>query len=1191
MEISHLGSCYYDKIYKFHRTHSKSSIISIMSEPLKMDAEGNIEKKSINSHMYNDLMKTFIQDIEILSEFSEYLIIDFMEERFDIAKIDGTYVTFSWDFKELASKYLNQEYTIIPRESEQLQEIWKEKCLLFIKELKKHFKPSQIVLHEAYKVSRYKKDGEFHDFPNQKSIAQTNEILKGYYEFFKKNYLGIHVISLDIDQNYCDSLHEWGCFPHHFHDEYYKKFLEEVNKLNDSKKDKYDVSIVITTYNNENDIEECIESALNQKNQEIEIIVVDDGSTDHTQRIVKSYADRLDNVEYVFLDNACNPSRNRNIGITMAKGRYITFLDGDDYLALDACEKMINYGEQENADIIVGRMLSFTINGTFETGINNVYNKDRNNFIQNIDQSLNSHVKNNSVIYKFKSAAAKLYKRSLIFNTFFDESLYYGEDFVFSQKAFLKSQKTIFIEDFVYYYRGNIEAETESLTQRKSLDKIDQACRAVEKVNNYLDYHRDEIKNPQIYMERIKKYRLQELVQKMNDFDYFLDIESQDHLITMLKKMKISYLRGATKEDIQVFYIYNYVTMYLLLQGRYKEVIYFRKILLDLKRYKNNYNAFKMRVKRGKLVLSFKADNTSVDVEIDSYLQNAKHINRLVDCSFENGELLLEGVSYFNHINIVDKEQIKHVLVLEHRNSKKKYYIQATMKENSRFDNAKHKYTVGGYTFKLDFKQIHDLGRYDMFLTTTCYGVSKTSKLTGYTRSFNLKCENKYFKLNSEHYELIISNKSSLAIRLNRLNKLKYVVKKIKTSFNLKKSTVGEIVKNRHISRYKKFKLITATLTENLSKLWFANREIWLVGEKTGETCNDNGYAFFKYCREKHPNKKVYYVIKKEAQDYDKVKSLGNVIHFYSLKHLYYSMNAKYIISTDNVNIMLPSNIRPLRKAKRIFIQHGVITFKKVEGVYHNKNDIADKFLVASNIEKEVISNHYGFHPKDIISTGLLRTQYLKNNVEEHNILLSFTWRTHIKSEEHFLQSNYYKRISSLINNEKLNQVLKDNGVKLNILLHPRMIEYVDLLSVDNSNIHFMKFNEVDVKNLIESSSMIVTDYSSILFDFIYLQKPVVMYGFDYFNGNQTLNYKQIENMLPNTFFLEENQVIDSIEQHCKKGFKISKVVQKQYRKMINTKPNSCEKLFNYLSDQNADKIIKRQGISHVNKNKNSRVV
>ncbi len=110
-----------------------------MSEPLKMDAEGNIEKNSMNSHMYNDLMKTFIQDIEILSEFSEYLIIDFMEERFDIAKIDGTYVTFSWDFKELASKYLDQEYTIIPRESEQLQEIWKEKCLLFIKELKKAF--------------------------------------------------------------------------------------------------------------------------------------------------------------------------------------------------------------------------------------------------------------------------------------------------------------------------------------------------------------------------------------------------------------------------------------------------------------------------------------------------------------------------------------------------------------------------------------------------------------------------------------------------------------------------------------------------------------------------------------------------------------------------------------------------------------------------------------------------------------------------------------------------------------------------------------------------------------------------------------------------------------------------------------------------------------------------------------------
>ncbi|MBE5106875.1 glycosyltransferase [Bacillus thuringiensis] len=1169
MKIAYFGLCYYDKIFKPEKRYSQSSIISLMSNPLKINRDENKEEFLHNNHVYSDITKKFMKDIEEISEFNDYLIIDFMEERFDIAQVDNTYATDSWAFQQVYKKALNKEYKKINKDSETFQEKWRESCLLFIKELKKYFKPSQIVLHEAYKVNKYKKDEEFYDFPNLQQIEKENEILKGYYEFFKENYEGIQVISLNRESNYCEFYHNWGCFPHHFHEEYYRGVLKEIEKLEDLENHRYDVSVIITTYNNAEDIEECIESALNQNDCKIQIIVVDDGSSDNTQEIIRNYANRLDNVEYVFLDNACNPSRNRNIGIKLAKGKYITFLDGDDYLSLDACNNMITKGEKEDADIIVGRMMSFTINGTFETGINNPYYKDRNKFIQNIGGYLNSHVKNNSLLYQFKSAAAKLYKRDLIFNTFFDEGLYYGEDFVFSQKAFLKSQRTVFIEDFVYYYRGKLEADTESLTQRKELDKIHQACRAVAKVDSYQKYYRQEIKNPERYMEKIKKYRVQELIQKLNDFDHFLEVESQENLIAALKDMKGSYLKEVKKDDIQILYIYNYVSMALLLENKYKELIHFRKILLDLKKYQNDYSTIQMKLKNEKLILKFLSENSNVDVDIDYYLQNAKHINRLIDFSFENGELVLKGIAYFNNINILNRNQIRHTLILKHRNSNKEIYIESIPRDEAKFNSPKHQYTAGGYIFKVDFKEISDLGRYDLFLKTTCYGISKTSKLIGYTRGFKLKCKNQYFKWENNNYELIISLKSVFAVRLNKLSNWKYSAKRLKTNLGLKKSTIREVLNNKGITREKKLKLMLATLTEELSGYFFNNKEIWLIGEKTGDTCNDNGYAFFKYCRENYPDKKIYYVIQKEARDYQKVKKLGNVIDFYSLKHLYYSMNAKSILSTDNVNIILPSNIRPLRKAQRVFIQHGIINFKRVENVYHNKNDIADKFLVASKVEKEIIGKHYGFNPGDILPTGLLRTQYLQNKVEEHNILLTFTWRNHIKTAEHFLKSNYYKRIESLINNKSLNQLLENNNVKLNVLLHPRMVEYADLFEVNNANVKFLKFNEIDVKNVIESSSMIITDYSSILFDFVYLKKPIIMYGFDYFNGNQTLTYKQIENLLPGTFFLDEDQVIHSIENHCKMDFKVSKTTEKKYKKMINLKPNSCENLFTVLNDKN----------------------
>lgn len=212
---------------------ARSSIVSMMSSPINIDVNGiSLQSKFRKHSLYNDITKKGLVNLGEKCEEIDYVIIDFMEERFDILRIGEAYVTNSWEFRE--SNLMEEwSYDLIKRDEVGLKEIWKEKCMLFIEELKKNFKPEQIILHEAYMVFQYKKNESLYEFKDKENIEKMNSILKEYYSFFKENFSGIHVWSFNQKENYCDSNHIWGCQPYHFYDEYYlqgNSFLESKLK-------------------------------------------------------------------------------------------------------------------------------------------------------------------------------------------------------------------------------------------------------------------------------------------------------------------------------------------------------------------------------------------------------------------------------------------------------------------------------------------------------------------------------------------------------------------------------------------------------------------------------------------------------------------------------------------------------------------------------------------------------------------------------------------------------------------------------------------------------------------------------------------------------------------------------------------------------------------------------------------------
>ena len=112
------------------------------------------------------------------------------------------------------------------------------------------------------------------------------------------------------------------------------------------------VSIIVPVYNGEKSIERCLRSIQNQSYTNIEVIVVNDGSTDHTEKVIKKYVEKDARFHYIKKDNT-GVSDSRNIGMASAKGEYFQFVDGDDWLVKRATEEFVRTAQLYDCDMVI----------------------------------------------------------------------------------------------------------------------------------------------------------------------------------------------------------------------------------------------------------------------------------------------------------------------------------------------------------------------------------------------------------------------------------------------------------------------------------------------------------------------------------------------------------------------------------------------------------------------------------------------------------------------------------------------------------------------------------------------------------------------------------------------------------------------------------------------------------------------
>lgn len=217
------------------------------------------------------------------------------------------------------------------------------------------------------------------------------------------------------------------------------------------------VSVIIPIYNNADTIKRCLDSILDQTYKNIEIIIVNDGSTDNVENILKLYSNNSNII--IFNNNNYGVSYSRNYGIQNATGKYIAFVDGDDTIDKNFIEEAINISDKYNADIVCGELNR--VDKKYNNKIGNKNNKADNlsiTEINDIDNLLhcmitNSNYRNiNTEVFGY--ACGKLYKRNII-KTKFNECIRYREDYIFNLNNFSNAKSIVYMKKNTYNYYIN----------------------------------------------------------------------------------------------------------------------------------------------------------------------------------------------------------------------------------------------------------------------------------------------------------------------------------------------------------------------------------------------------------------------------------------------------------------------------------------------------------------------------------------------------------------------------------------------------------------------------------------------------------------------------------------------------------------------------------------------------------------
>ena len=322
------------------------------------------------------------------------------------------------------------------------------------------------------------------------------------------------------------------------------------------------VSIILPVYNREDTIRNTIDSVIQQTYKNFELIIIDDGSNDDSQKICSEYVQKDDRIKLIKKENG-GPSQARNVGLEMANGKYLMFIDSDDEYKTNMIERMVTEIEGRASDVVV-------------CNFNN-----RCNIKQFYNQTLEKGTEILQINYLFNILWNKIYILDIIKrnNIKFFEKIERGEDYRFNIDYFRYINKITYISESLYIYNVQLD----SLTKKTRNDEFELSISNLEynismliekniKINDYLKEQYFKISKESIFsLIKLKKSNIQ-IKEKMENIRRFLEqdnILKEDLLDQKIYKANVEneMFRKLLKNKM-----YRFLIIYSILRNKMKNI-------------------------------------------------------------------------------------------------------------------------------------------------------------------------------------------------------------------------------------------------------------------------------------------------------------------------------------------------------------------------------------------------------------------------------------------------------------------------------------------------------------------------------------------------------------------------------------------------------------------------------------------
>ena len=814
----------------------------------------------------------------------------------------------------------------------------------------------------------------------------------------------------------------------------------------------YKFSIVMAVYNVDLFLDEAIQSLVKQTigfEKNVQLILVDDGSTDVSGTICDRYAQNYPkNILVIHKENG-GVSSARNAGIPFIQGKYVNFLDSDDKLTVNALSEVYDFFENNYSEIdVVSIPLKFFDGQTGGHILNYKF--------QNGTRVIDLQKEYECIQLSLPSAFIKQQDAKQIC---FDTRLHYAEDAKECLKILINRMKLGVVAEPSYLYRRRTQGE-QSAIQKSGLTK-----------DWYLEYI-------ELFSRDVLDYSRQQkgFIPKFLQYSVIYDL--QWRITTNSKKIK-SIL---SEEEFKVFK----KKLFALLAYIDDEVILTQS---------NIYPEHKCYLlsKKYDVTPYYLNCNKNLAVCVDkSFIIMESNIKTELDFMEEEGnDLVIEGIVY--SLIPTDGKESNVFLHVD-----KQFISCATYRVPVKDVLCLDDIAMCAIGFKGVIKKYKQYPVFNVNIFVDCQGirVQKQSLRTG------------------PYFPVTASVKNAYAYQNG------YIFSFEKNCFKAYKAGINDYIKHE-ITFLKQLKRINSKPTKkafvarcayHIAK-WFKRKPIWLLSDRINKA-DDNGEALFKYLSEKKVPENLYFVIRKDSADYNTVKKYGKVLNHFSKIHKFMHLLADATVSAAGDAYVTrpygPSSVYYqdiLTQQKHVFLQHGIIKDDLSDWLNKYSKNL-DMFVTSAIPEyQSILSCAYYYDEKVVKLTGLPRYDRLYDN-KKRIITIMPTWRGYLtqqnnnetidgikRYDETFKETTYFKFYDELLNSKKLIDAAIKCGYSLQFMPHPNLINFVNWFR-KNENVTFCSI-QTKYRQIFAESALVVTDYSSVAFDFAYLRKPVVYCQFD----------------------------------------------------------------------------------------------